>query len=110
MATKKTAAEEITAEETVTKDAAEEAAEKAAPTSEWDEEVEMIIPRRPKGEDQQYYVCVNDRRFGFPANGKKQKLPKPIAEVLQQSLDAEWEAEEFAEEMRRKAMENARAL
>ena len=64
---------------------------------EWDETIEMIVPRKMKGDDPQYYVCVNDRRFYIPANGKKQKLPKPIAEVLQQSLEAEMEAEDFAD-------------
>ena len=64
---------------------------------EWAEEVEMLIPRRPKGDDQQFYICVNDRRFYIPANGKMQKLPKPIAEVLKQSLEAENEAEDYAE-------------
>lgn len=92
MATKKTAEtkpEDVMPEETAEKEPAEK--------NEWDESVEMLIPRRPKGDDQQFYVCVNDRRFYIPANGKMQKLPKPVAEVLQQSLEAENEAEDFAE-------------
>lgn len=63
----------------------------------WAEEVEMIIPRKPKGDDQQYYICVNDRRFYVPANGKMQKLPKPVAEILKQSLEAEAEADDYAD-------------
>ena len=93
MATKKTTEpvkEEAQAAEPV-------AAEKPEVKDEWAEEVEMIVPRKPKGDDPQFYVCVNDRRFYIPANGKAQKLPKPIAEVLQQSLQAELEAEEFAD-------------
>lgn len=90
MATKKT--DDVKAAEPV-------AAEKPAEQDEWAEEVEIIVPRKPKGDDPQYYVCVNDRRFYIPANGKAQKLPKPIAEVLQQSLQAELEAEEFADSL-----------
>lgn len=94
MATKKNA-EEIR-EETA---AAEEVKPAEAPKDEWDEEIEMIVPRKAKGDDQQYYVCVNDRRFLIPANGKAQKLPKPIALVLQESLAAEVAAEDFADNM-----------
>ena len=93
MATKKTIEpkeEPVIAEE-------QAAEEKPEEKDEWAEEIEMIVPRRPKGDDPQYYVCVNDRRFYIPANGKMQKLPKPIAEVLQQSLEAEAEAEEYAD-------------
>ena len=92
MATKKTVnpvAEEM--EETVTEVKAEE------PKSEWDIEVEMIVPRKPRGDDHQYYVCVNDRRYLIPADGKTQKLPYPVAMVLQESLEAEAEAEEYAD-------------
>ena len=94
MATKKTA--EVKPEEMETEPVVSEPAVPAE-KDEWDEEVEMLIPRRPKGDDQQFYICVNDRRFYIPANGKMQKLPKPIAEVLQQSLEAENEAEDYAE-------------
>ena len=88
-----------TEEETVVEDPVveEAAAEEPAEVDEWKQEVEMIVPRKPKGDDQQFYVCVNDRRFYIPANGKMQKLPKPVAEILQQSLEAEAEAEEFAD-------------
>ena len=94
MATKKT--DDMKAAEPV-------AAEKPEVKDEWAEEVEMIVPRKPKGDDPQFYVCVNDRRFYIPATGKAQKLPKPIAEVLQQSLQAELESEEFADHMPNKA-------
>ena len=96
MATKsKTAAEkenypEIEAQEAPVK-------EPAAVKSAWDEEEEMLIPRKAKGEEQHYYICVNDRRFYVPANGKMQKLPKPIAQALKDSLDAEYEADEYAD-------------
>ena len=96
METKKTTAPEVKEEELETA-AAEEQAAKKATVDPWDEEVEMFVPRKPKGDDQQYYVCVNDRRFVVPANGKRQKLPRPIAEVLQTGLDDEAAAEEYAE-------------
>ena len=63
----------------------------------WAEQVDLMIPRKPKGEEQQYYVCVNDRRFVIPANGKVQKLPKPIAEVLQEAIEAEYAAQDYAD-------------
>ena len=94
MATKKTAATEPVEE--VLEEVAEDA-KTEAPKSAWDEEIEMMIPRKPKGEDAFYYVCVNDRRFEIPANGKMQKLPKPIALVLQDSLEAEIRAEDYAD-------------
>ena len=84
----------------------EAAAEEPTEVDEWAEEVEMIIPRKQKGDDQQFYVCVNDRRFYIPANGKMQKLPKPVAEVLQQSLEAENEAEDYAESIPNKTGPN----
>ena len=65
----------------------------------WSETVEMIVPRKPKGEEQSYYVCINDRRFLVPADGKMQKLPKPVAQVLQDSLEAEIKADDFADSM-----------
>ena len=74
-----------------------EATLEQTPKDAWDEEVEMYVPRRPKGEEQSYYICVNDRRFSVPANGKTQKLPRPVAEILQQSLKDESEADEYAD-------------
>ena len=62
----------------------------------WLETVTMIVPKKPKGDDQQYYICINDRRFLIPANGKMQELPQPVAEVLRNSLELEEEADEFA--------------
>ncbi len=107
MATKKN----LTAEaEIIEEEIAEQTAEKAAPEDEWAEEVEVMVPRKRKDDDPQYYVCVNDRRYGFPANGKKQKMPKPIAEILMSSIEAEYAAEEYADEMNRHAAEAAAGL
>ena len=103
MATKKNeekilrSAQDDTGEEKILREAQDDTKAEEPEKDEWAEEIEMIVPRRPKGDDPQYYVCVNDRRFYIPANGKMQKLPKPIAEVLQQSLEAEAEAEEYAD-------------
>lgn len=66
---------------------------------EWEKTIDMIVPRKPKGEDQQYYICVNDRRYMVPANGKMQKLPKPVALILQDSLEMESEADEYADKL-----------
>ena len=96
MATRKTSSEEIEKKEMTEEEPAKKAAEDQDP---WEQEVEMLVPRKPAGDDQQYYVCVNDRRFSIPANGKMQKLPQPIAEVLRSSLEDELAAEEFAEKM-----------
>ena len=90
MATKKNPAE---AEEMI------QAEETPEVKDSWSEMVEMIVPRKPKGEDQSYYVCINDRRFLVPADGKMQKLPKPVAEVLRDSLEAEVKADDFADSM-----------
>jgi hypothetical protein len=57
-----------------------------------------VVPRKPKGEEQQEYVCINDRRFTVPTDGKMHELPRPIAEILQQHIDAEAEADDFANE------------
>ena len=112
MATKKTTevkAEEIQAEiqaEMADADGAEEAKTGSA----WDEEVEMYVPRKPKGDDQSYYVCINSRKFAVPANGRMQKLPRPVAEILQGSLEAEARAEEMADQMSQAAIESARKV
>ena len=107
MAAKKAAAEpvdKLTAEvpESINDPAAEEVsmeAAAAAPTDPWLVNVSMLVPRKPKGEEQSYYVCVNDRRFQVPANGKVQELPKPIAAALTDSLAADAAADEFADKM-----------
>ena len=94
MATKKTAAN---AEEIMEEPVKAEEAQTEEPKSEWDITKEMLVPRKPKGDDPTYYVCINDRRFLIPADGKVQKLPLPVAIILQESLEAEYKADEFAE-------------
>ena len=96
MATKKTVKSE--AEEQLLEQPAEEPQQEETEAKDpWAETEDMVVPRKPKGEDQQYYVCVNDRRFMVPANGKVQTLPKPIAEILRASIAAEYDADDFAD-------------
>jgi len=75
----------------------EKAVKKETAADPWAEKTEMIVPRKPKGEDQFYYICVNDRRFQIPADGKMQELPKPVALVLKDSLEADWQADDYAD-------------
>ena len=73
------------------------AAEETAAKDSWDELVSMYVPRKPKGEEQQEYICINDRRFTVPTDGKVHELPRPVAEIMQQHIDAEAEADDFAD-------------
>lgn len=103
MATKSKAAAE---KETIEEIKAEEAPviEEAAAKDSWAEDIDMVVPRKPKGEEQFYYICVNDRRFQVPANGKVQALPKPVAEVLQEMIAAEAEADDYADHIPNKTV------
>ena len=38
-----------------------------------------------------------------PANGKTQKLPRPVAEILKASIEAEYAAEDFADHIPNKS-------
>lgn len=75
------------------------------PEDPWLKNREIVVPRKPRGEDQQYYICINDRRFLVPADGKVQSLPDPVAEVLLASIQAEVEADVFAEHIPNRAGE-----
>lgn len=102
MATKKTVDEKK--EQEILEEALEEV--KTEEQDEFAETMDMIVPRKPKGEDQQYYICVNDRRFAVPANGKMQKLPKPVALILQDCLEADAYADDFMEKIPNRTAEN----
>jgi hypothetical protein len=107
MATKSKAAAAAAAETSPEIEAQEAPVKEAAkPVDEWDETVEMVVPRKPKGEDQQYYICVNDRRFMVPADGKVQALPRPVAEILQESVQAEYAADDFADHIPNRSGDN----
>ena len=97
MATKKTVTKvEAEEQEQLLEQPAEEPAAETIQDP-WEDQVPVIVPRKPKGQDQQFYVCVNDRRFSIPANGKQQMMPRPVAEILQAAIEAEYAAEEFAD-------------
>lgn len=94
MATRKT---EPKAENEILAEApAEEVPAVEAAVDPWEEYEDMMVRRKRAGEADSYYVCVNDRRFYIPRDGKVQKIPKPIAEVLRASLAAEEDAEAFS--------------
>lgn len=69
----------------------------------WDQMETVRVPRKSKHDF--YYVCVNDRRFEIPADGKEHEMPHPIAEVLRQTIEAEYAAEDFAEHIPNKGAE-----
>ena len=100
MATRKTAVTEAEPEVKIEDTAVEEAPKAEEEVQDpWKVMVSMLVPRHHVGESENYYVCVNDRRYYIPRNGTKQEIPQPIAEVLQASIEAEGRAEEFAENM-----------
>lgn len=65
--------------------------------TEWEEYVEVYVPRHGKGQEKKFYVSVNDRNVLVPADGKYHKLRKPHAEALMASLEAEAAAEDYAD-------------
>lgn len=67
---------------------------KPDPVSPWDVMVEVKLPKASKTEQNFQFVAVNGRTFQVP-KGKRVKVPKPIAEVLQNSEKAIDDAEAF---------------
>ena len=103
MATKKIAAEAVE-NENVEAQAEEALQEAAAPVDPWEEKMTVYVPRKAKGDDQSWFIMVNDRPMYVPANGKMQELPKPIAMILQNAVEAEAEAEEYSSKVTQEAM------
>ena len=68
------------------------------PDDEWNQFVHMNVPRHGKGQEKYFYVSVNHRTCQVPADGKYHDIRKPFAEILQMSIEAEAEAERWAEE------------
>ena len=93
MATRKKT--DVTEEEVLEQETAEETEPADETASTWDQKVTVLVPRKSKHD--YYYVCVNDRRFEIPADGKAHEMPLPIAEILQQTIEAENKAMDFAE-------------
>lgn len=98
MATRKTeTAREIPEEATEEVKAAEEATEQ--PVNEWEEFIDVVVPRHGRGQEKTFFVAVNGRNAQVPADGKLHRLRKPHALALLDSLQAEAVAEEFAEDL-----------
>ena len=66
---------------------------------EWEEYIEVVVPRHGRGQEKCFYVGVNGRNAQIPADGKRQRIRKPHALALLASLEAEAKAEEFAENL-----------
>lgn len=95
----------VTAEEQTPAVTAEE-----KPKDPWQEMVSIFVPRKAKGDDQTWLVIVNDRYHGVPANGRMQTLPRPVAEILQDAIDAETAAADYMDRITREAQENAQKM
>lgn len=98
-------------EEEQTQTAAEEPMQaQEKPKDPWQEMVSIFVPRKAKGDDQTWLVIVNDRYHGVPANGRMQTLPRPVAEILQDAIDAETAAADYMDRITREAQENAQKM
>lgn len=91
-----------TAETEETKPAKQTKSPKKAETkSAWDETVMIFLPKAPKTEQNFQFVCVNGRTFQVP-KGKNVTVPKPVYEVLINSVYAAEKAEEYENELNEK--------
>ena len=68
-----------------------------APSDSWEIEEEVLVPRRPKGEEQFYWLCINGRSVQIPANGRVQTMKKPFAEALRNKIEADAAADDMAD-------------
>ena len=66
----------------------------AGTAPDWNEMVEVRLPKAPKNEQNFQFVGVNGRTYQVP-KGKTVKVPKPVAQVLAYSEAAKSAAEEF---------------
>ena len=57
-------------------------------TNDWDIMETVAIPRAHQGEEKNLFVCVNGRTYNIPKNGRAVTLPKPVAIVVREHLDA----------------------
>lgn len=69
------------------------------PVDEWEEFIDIVVPRHGRGQEKTFFVSVNGRNAQIPADGKLQHLRKPHAIALLDSLEAEANAEQFAEDL-----------
>lgn len=68
-----------------------------------EEMVEVFVPKSP-GEEPTKYVGVNGRAWQIP-RGKRTKVPKAVALVLERAQAAQDEADRFSEEEQKKMLE-----
>ena len=73
-----------------------EVIETAVKRDPWRDMVEIKLPKGPKGEPNYEIVSVNGRVFKIK-KGEKVKVPMPIAEVIEHSMEAQEEADEYME-------------
>lgn len=65
-----------------------------------EEIVEVFLPKVP-GETPSVWVGVNGEGWQFP-RGKKTKVPKRVADVLERSQQAQDDADEYSDEEQKK--------
>lgn len=73
--------------------------EEMQPVDEWEQFIDFVVPRHGRGQEKTFFVSVNGRNAQIPADGKLQHLRKPHAITLLDSLEAEANAEQFAEDL-----------
>ena len=101
MATKRSESVKEIPEEVTEKVAEEAAAAEATaqPVDEWEQFIDFVVPRHGRGQEKTFFVAVNGRNVQIPADGKLQHLRAPHAKALLDSLEAEAQAEQFAEDL-----------
>ncbi len=79
--------------------AEEEPAQPEPPEDEWEQYIDVPVPRHGRGQEKCFYVAVNGRNAQIPADGKIHRIRKPLAINLLDSLEAEARAEQYAEDL-----------
>lgn len=76
-----------------------EACDKAAAegADEWQIKIGVRAPRRPAKEDPFYWLSVNGQTIQVPATDKYYDLALPFADALVNMIQAEWFANDFAD-------------
>lgn len=77
----------------------EEPEETESLEDEWEQYIDVPVPRHGRGQEKCFYVAVNGRNAQIPADGKIHRIRKPLATALLDSLEAEARAEQYAEDL-----------
>lgn len=77
----------------------EEPEETESLEDEWEQYIDVPVPRHGRGQEKCFYVAVNGRNAQIPADGKIHRIRKPLAINLLDSLEAEARAEQYAEDL-----------